>query len=191
MRASRTLIFQLGQPKFARHVRVSFVVSALPVRWLPIPFRARVREFGAAASTGGAQTPSSQTQIPLRRPTALGCPAAHLVRLATGPTAFQPQTIIGWHRLGFRLFWRWKSRTRPGRPPVDRDLIRLIQRMWHANPTWGSRRIQAELAKLGIQVSDSTIRKYRPAKNQWGRRLGLRGHANPEMPWGRMKNRIG
>jgi putative transposase len=75
---------------------------------------------------------------------------------------FQPQTIISWHRLGFRLLWRWKSRTRPGRPCVDRDLLILIQRMWQANPTWGSRRIQAELAKLGIEVSDSTIRKYRP-----------------------------
>lgn len=75
---------------------------------------------------------------------------------------FQPQTVIGWHRLGFRLFWCWKSRTRPGRPSMDRDLITLIQRMWQTNPTWGSRRIQAELAKLGIPVSDSTVRRYRP-----------------------------
>jgi len=75
---------------------------------------------------------------------------------------FQPQTVIAWHRLGFGLFWRWKSRTRAGRPSVEGELIVLIQRMWQANPTWGSRRIQAELAKLGIQVSDSTIRKYRP-----------------------------
>jgi putative transposase len=75
---------------------------------------------------------------------------------------FQPQTIIAWHRLGFRLFWRWKSRTRAGRPSVEGELLALIRRMWQANPTWGSRRIQAELAKLGIQVSDSTIRKYRP-----------------------------
>ena len=75
---------------------------------------------------------------------------------------FQPQTIIAWHRLGFGLFWRWKSRTRAGRPSVEGELIALIQRMWQANPTWGSRRIQTELAKLGIQVSDSTIRHYRP-----------------------------
>src|SRR6266404_8258525 len=75
---------------------------------------------------------------------------------------FQPKTIIAWHRLGFRLFWRWKSRARVGRPSVDRELIALIQQMWQANPTWGSRHIQAELAKLGIEVSDSTIRKYRP-----------------------------
>jgi putative transposase len=75
---------------------------------------------------------------------------------------FQPQTIIAWHRLGFRLFWRWKSRTRAGRPSVDGELIGLIHRMWQANPTWGSRRIQAELAKLGLEAATATIRKYRP-----------------------------
>src|ERR1035437_9145106 len=70
-----------------RHVRVPFVVLALPVCWITIPFRARVREFGPAASTGGAQTPSSQTKTPLRRPAALGWPAAHLASLAKGPAA--------------------------------------------------------------------------------------------------------
>ena len=75
---------------------------------------------------------------------------------------FQPRTVLSWHRLGFRLFWRWKSRTRSGRPCLDRELVTLIRQMWSTNPTWGSKRIQAELAKLGIRVSDSTIRKYRP-----------------------------
>src|ERR1041384_2366313 len=75
---------------------------------------------------------------------------------------FQPQTIIAWHRLGFRLFWRWKSRVRDGRPSLDGDLVALIQQTWQANLTWGSPRIQAELAKLGIQISDSPVRKYRP-----------------------------
>jgi putative transposase len=68
----------------------------------------------------------------------------------------QPRTVVGWHRLGFRLFWRWKSRACGGRPSLDRQLITLIRRMWSSNPTWGSKRIQAELAKLGIAVSDST-----------------------------------
>ena len=75
---------------------------------------------------------------------------------------FQPQTVIAWHRLGFRHFWRWKSRARGGRPSVDSELIALIRRMWQTNPTWGSPRIRAELAKLGIPISDSTVRKYRP-----------------------------
>jgi transposase InsO family protein len=74
----------------------------------------------------------------------------------------QPRTVLGWHRLGFRLFWRWKSRIRTGRPCLDPQLVTLIGQMWLANPTWGSKRIQAELAKLGMRVSDSTIRKYRP-----------------------------
>jgi transposase InsO family protein len=74
----------------------------------------------------------------------------------------QPQTVVRWHQAGFRLFWRWKSRCRTGRAPTDRDLIELIRRMWQANPTWGSPRIRAELAKLGLQVSAATVRKYRP-----------------------------
>jgi transposase InsO family protein len=74
----------------------------------------------------------------------------------------EPRTVVTWHRVGFRWFWRWKSRPHTGRPRVNRDLIGLIRRMWQANPTWGSRRIQAELGKLGIPVSDSTVRKYRP-----------------------------
>jgi putative transposase len=49
----------------------------------------------------------------------------------------QPQTIIKWHQLGFRLFWRWKSRGKPGRPPVDQDIRDLIRRMCRENPTWG------------------------------------------------------
>jgi hypothetical protein len=79
-----------------------------------------------------------------------------------GLSRFHPQTVIAWHRLGFRLFWRWKSHARGGRPTVDRQLINLIGQMWASNPTWGSQRIQAELAKLGIEVSDSTVRQYRP-----------------------------
>jgi transposase InsO family protein len=74
----------------------------------------------------------------------------------------QPRTVVAWHRAGFRCFWRWKSRSPTGRPPLNRDLVGLIRRMWQANPTWGSQRIQAELAKLGIAVSDSTVRHYRP-----------------------------
>jgi len=63
---------------------------------------------------------------------------------------FQPQTVIAWHRLGFRLFWRWKSRLRLGRPFTDDNLIALIHRIWQANPTWGSRRIQSELASWAL-----------------------------------------
>jgi hypothetical protein len=75
---------------------------------------------------------------------------------------FQPETVIGWQQAGFRLFWRWKSRHRLGRPGKDAELIQLIRRMWSVNPTWGSPRIRDELAKLGLYASTATIRKYRP-----------------------------
>ena len=78
----------------------------------------------------------------------------------------QPQTVVRWQQAGFRLYWRWKSRRRTGRTPKDRELVDLIRRMWQANPTWGSPRIRAELAKLGLQISAATIRKYRPKRER-------------------------
>jgi len=72
----------------------------------------------------------------------------------------RPETFIGWHRRGFRLFWRWKSR-RIGRPTIPKDLRGLILAMARDNPTWGQARIANELlVKLGIQVSPRTIQKY-------------------------------
>jgi transposase InsO family protein len=72
----------------------------------------------------------------------------------------RPETFIGWHGKGFRLFWRWRSRPL-GRPRIPKDLRQLILRMSRDNPTWGQTRIAAELClKLGIQVSPRTIQKY-------------------------------
>ncbi|MDB4278679.1 hypothetical protein N9917_03680, partial [Deltaproteobacteria bacterium] len=56
----------------------------------------------------------------------------------------KPETVIGWHRKGFRLYWTWKSRNRGGRPPIDRELRTLIRRMARENPTWGAPRIHGE-----------------------------------------------
>jgi hypothetical protein len=94
----------------------------------------------------------------------------------------QPQTLIRWHRQGFRLFWRWKSR--PGRPPIPIELRRLIREMTVSNPAWGKERIANELLlKLGIRVSPRTVRKYMP-KRPGARPLGdqrwstfIRNHA--------------
>jgi len=73
----------------------------------------------------------------------------------------QPQTLVRWHRQGFRLFWRWKSR--PGRPPIPIELKRLIREMAVSNPIWGEERIANELLlKLGLCVSPRTVRKYIP-----------------------------
>ncbi len=74
----------------------------------------------------------------------------------------QPDTVVRWHRQGFKLYWRWKSRARkPGRPQISLEIRELIRAMSHDNPTWGVPRIQDELALLGIRVAASTIRKYR------------------------------
>ena len=73
----------------------------------------------------------------------------------------KPTTVIKWHRAGFRAYWRFKSRSRGGRPRVDPETRQLIRRLWLDNPTWGAPHVQAELAKLGILVSEATVRKYK------------------------------
>src|SRR5581483_11839425 len=94
----------------------------------------------------------------------------------------QPETLFHWHRQGFRLFWRLKSRTRPGRPRLGSDLIALIRQMATENPTWGAERIRGELLKLGIRVAKDTIRTYlqrvrlsRSASQNWN--TFLKNHA--------------
>jgi transposase InsO family protein len=76
----------------------------------------------------------------------------------------KPATVIAWHRAGFRAYWARKSRPKGGRPRIEPEIRKLIRQMWLANPTWGRPRIQAELAKIGIRVSDSTVRKYKPKR---------------------------
>jgi putative transposase len=73
----------------------------------------------------------------------------------------QPATVLAWHRQGFQLYWRWRSTAnRVGRPRLDTEIRRLIRRMARENPTWGRRRIQAELALLGYEVAELTVAKY-------------------------------
>jgi putative transposase len=67
----------------------------------------------------------------------------------------KPETVIAWHRRGFRLFWTWKSRRRTGRPGVPPDVRALIRELSTANPLWGAPRIHGELLKLGFAVSQS------------------------------------
>ena len=75
----------------------------------------------------------------------------------------QAQPFVRWHRQGFRLFWRWKSR--PGRPPIPPELRTLIRAMARDNPSWGEERIANELLlKLGMRVSPRTVRKYMPRR---------------------------
>ena len=78
----------------------------------------------------------------------------------------QPETVIRWHRAGFRCYWRWKSRARGGRPTIEADLRALIRQMSIDNPLWGAPRIHGELLKLGFEVAQSTVAKY--MIKRWG-----------------------
>jgi hypothetical protein len=95
----------------------------------------------------------------------------------------QPETLVRWHRVGFRCYWRWKSRSQGGRPQIDGELRALIRRMSIENPLWGAPRIHGELLKLGFEVAQSSVAKYmarrrRPPSQGWG--TFLRNHA-PEI----------
>ncbi|WP_202804173.1 hypothetical protein [Methylocystis sp. ATCC 49242] len=93
----------------------------------------------------------------------------------------KPETVIRWHRAGFGLFWRWKSRPRSGRPKVALEVRQLIRDMSLANPLWGAPRIHGELLKLGIDIGQTSVAKYmakrrRPPSQGW--KTFLRNHAD-------------
>jgi len=76
-------------------------------------------------------------------------------------TLVKPDTVVSWHRAGYRLFWRWRSRQRrPGRPKVPEEARNLIRRMRTENPTWGAPRIHGELLLLGFEISEPTVSRY-------------------------------
>ncbi len=84
-----------------------------------------------------------------------------------------PDTVIRWHREGFRRYWHWRSRPRPrGRPRIDPQLRQLIRQMSQSNPLWGAPRIHGELLKLGLTVSQATVSKYM-----------VRGRKPPSQTW--------
>ena len=87
-------------------------------------------------------------------------------------TIIRPETVVRWHRAGFRRYWRWKSRSLGGRPPIEADLRALIRRMSVDNPLWGAPRIHGELLKLGFEVAQSSIAKYM-----------VKRHGPPSQPW--------
>ena len=72
----------------------------------------------------------------------------------------KPETVIGWHRAGFRLYWQWRSRTGGGRPKISDEMRVLIRRLAEENPDWGAPRIHGELVKLGFAVSERTVARY-------------------------------
>jgi len=95
-------------------------------------------------------------------------------------TIVRPETLVRWHRTGFRCYWRWKSRSRGGRPRIEADLRGLIRRMSIENLLWGAPRIHGELLKLGFEVAQSSVAKYmvkRRGPPSQGWRAFLRNHA--------------
>ena len=95
-------------------------------------------------------------------------------------TIIRPETLVRWHRAGFRRYWRWKSRSLGGRPQIDADLRALIRRISVDNPLWGAPRIHGELLKLGFEIAQSSVAKYMvkrrgPPSQRW--RTFLSNHA--------------
>jgi hypothetical protein len=93
----------------------------------------------------------------------------------------KPETVVKWHRAGFRLYWRWKSKARGGRPTVRLEIRKLIREMSIANPLWGAPRIHGELLKLGVDIGQTSVAKYmvrrrKPPSQGW--RTFLRNHAD-------------
>ena len=96
-------------------------------------------------------------------------------------TVIKPETVIRWHRRGFRAYWRSKSRRRGGRPKIDCEIRDLIRRMSRDNRLWGAPRIHGELLMLGIEVAESTVARYMtrhkgPPSQGW--KTFLRNHAD-------------
>lgn len=96
---------------------------------------------------------------------------------------FKPDTLLRWHRQGFRLFWTFKSRRRGGRPPLASETVALIQQIAQKNRLWGAERIRGEVLKLGFPVAERTIQKYlarirpaKPASQTWT--TFVKNHAN-------------
>ena len=94
-------------------------------------------------------------------------------------TIVRPETLVHWHRAGFRRFWRWKSNSRGGRPRIEIELRALIRQMSTENQLWGAPRIHGELLKLGFEVAESSVAKYmvkRRGPSSQGWRTFLRNH---------------
>jgi putative transposase len=111
----------------------------------------------------------------------LGLPLKTLEGLRDALIIVKPDTVIKWHREGFRLYWRWKSKAPIGRPTIDNETRELIRRISRENPLWGAPRIQSELRLLGLNVTEKTVAKYRvkhakPPSRTW--KTFLANHAD-------------
>jgi hypothetical protein len=85
----------------------------------------------------------------------------------------KPETVIGWQRAGFQLYWRWRSQPRGGRPKITQEIRELIRRLAQDNSDWGAPKIHGELVKLGFQISERMVARYL-------RRVGCRGDSGKQ-----------
>ncbi|MGB5495464.1 MAG: integrase core domain-containing protein [Sedimenticolaceae bacterium] len=131
------------------------------------------REFGAAPAARNAQVVGEAPRESALDRLFWILFEKHVNGRRTMLHAFDPDTVVRWHREGFRRYWRWKSRHRhAGRPPVDREIRSLIHEMQSTNAGWGAPRIHGELLKLGIEISQATVSKYmarhpKPPSQTW------------------------
>ena len=143
--------------------------------------RARYRKPRLATTAGHSEAHNQTPQADQRGPRILGCAFGLWSDWQHALLLVKPETVIGWHRKGFRLYWTWKSRSRSGRPRIDPEIRTLVDRMARENPTWGAPRIHGELLMLGFNVSEATVSRYMPRRRKppsqsW--RTFLRNHAN-------------
>jgi hypothetical protein len=157
-------------------VKSWLIFGSLNFEWRGQTRKKRVRwfmpAFGEAAWSRPAHEPRSLVPYP----------AVSLVSInpAGSHHHHPPETLVRWHRAGFRCYWRWKSRPQGGRPQIDTALRVLIRRMSVENPLWGAPRIHGELLKLGFEVAQSSVAKYmvkRRGPPSQGWRTFLRNHA--------------
>ena len=122
---------------------------------------------------------ASQAQVTHSRSAYLRLAVSAVPVAARSSGHFQPETLVRWHRSGFRLYWRWKSGRRVGRPAIPAEIRNLVRAISRDNPLWGAPRIHGELLKLGIDIAQSTVAKYMPRRHRPpspGWRVFLRSH---------------
>jgi len=120
--------------------------------WLPLPVRQQLAVFKRKQPRPKLDRLDRLFWIVLRRLWEVWSEALIIVK---------PETVVSWHRAGFRRFWRWRSqRRRPGRPQVNAQIRQLIRRMKAENPTWGAPRIHGEVIQLGCEISEPTVSRY-------------------------------
>ena len=124
------------------------------------PGRHGGRNTRAAPATDGAQTQTAQAPLGRSSPLFWTVLRETWDRCKDVLVIVKPDTVVKWHRVGFRLYWRWKSRPRGGRPRISQEVRAPIARLAHENPDWGAPKIHGKLQKLCVALSERTVARY-------------------------------